>query len=81
MKLIYTFLVCFFLSLSTTAQEITINQLFEIVNCKQDANFDYGHCFTKIVKNLNYTRLDYETDEGYTGSSNCLLYTSPSPRD
>lgn len=72
MKLIYTFLVFFFFSFSIAAQEITINQLFEIVNCKQDANFDYSHCYLKIVKKLNYTRLDGETDKGFSGSSNGL---------
>ncbi|WP_117885438.1 hypothetical protein [Aureibaculum luteum] len=69
MKVIYLFITCFLIHLSISAQEITMDQLFEIVSCKSDEVYDTSSCFVKIVKEHKYTRLDYDKgDEGYTGS-------------
>ncbi|MCK0158222.1 hypothetical protein MWU65_13590 [Cellulophaga sp. F20128] len=69
MKTIYLCILCACIQGTVFSQEITLSQLFEIVDCERDSYYDYSSCFVNIVKEHNFSRLDYDKgDDGYTGS-------------
>ncbi len=65
MRVLYLFATCLLVNLSISAQEVTMQDLLDIVYCK-----DVDECFMEVVNKLSYDRYDADKEEsGYTANN------------